>query len=104
MSTFVLANNECSCPDSSFDIVNDACVCPEGDKEHDSTCIECGITFCAECDSPDNCIKCDTTFVLSNNDTCECPTNFTLFENACYQCDSVDFCTTCSGTNVCQEC
>ena len=69
LDTFALSNNTCSCP-ATFELKGSSCVCPEGDKEFNNTCVECGVEFCASCDTPNNCVTCNTNFELKNDNSC----------------------------------
>lgn len=72
--------------------------------EYNNTCLECNITYCAQCQEPNVCSRCKDSFSLVAEDTtCECGTGTTLYNDFCYTCDVAN-CLTCNATNKCMTC
>ena len=61
-----MKDNNCSCPDSTFEIKNGLCQCPTGKlifgTGADQTCITCNVSFCSSCSSANICDICSPTF------------------------------------------
>ena len=78
----VLINNTCGCQDSTFTQNGTQCTCPSGTTlfTTNNTCVGCNVTNCQTCSSQNNCQTCVGNLILSNNNTCGCPTGLVYYQ------------------------